>query len=164
MKQDVRLIEVKPEKTEGIICRNCNGHGAPLNIGGLPYERGIGTSGPAALTVAVPPGAERFEAWAGIDSEAQEGSAVMRILADDAVVFDSGRISAQLWFHTINPNKPCKVCVPVTGVTRLTLLVETDHDTVLADWADAVFTGSGVPVYTKRPAVPDSLAPVPPMV
>ena len=163
MKQYARLIEVKPEKSEGIICVNCNGYGAPLNIGGLPFEHGIGTSGPAALTIAVPPGMERFEAWAGIDSEAREGSAVMRILADDVVVFDSGRISAQLWFHTINPNKPCKVCVPVTGGTRLTLLVETDHDTVLADWADAVFTGAGVPLYTKRSAVSDTLAPVPPM-
>lgn len=155
--------ELKLSNQEGHMCINSNGLGAPLNIGDLPFDAGIGMRGSAGVDITVPEGASRFEAWAGIDLAAAEGSAVLRIFADDSCVFDSGKIAAQQWFHTINPNKPVKVCIPVDGVTTLKLVAEADEDSVLSDWADPIFLSAETPLFLERPIPESTLAPLPPM-
>ena len=155
--------ELELSHQQGRICVNCNGCGAPMNIGDLPFITGIGMCSAASVEIAVPEQAGRFEAWAGIDLETAEGSAVLRIYADDKCVFDSGRISAQQWFQTINPNKPVKVCIPVDGVSRLKLVTETDEEMVLSNWADARFLAPDAPLHSKRHLPENTLVPCPPM-
>lgn len=155
--------ELELSNPQGRICINCNGCGAPMNIGDLPFETGIGMRGTASVEIAVPEQTGRFEAWAGIDLETAEGSAVLRIYANGKPVFDSGRIYAQQWFQTINPNKPVKVCIPVDGVSTLKLVAEADEEMVLSDWADARFLSPGTPLYSERYIKEDTLVPWPPM-
>ncbi|AXB42053.1 glycoside hydrolase family 97 catalytic domain-containing protein [Amycolatopsis albispora] len=61
------------------------GDGNPLRIGGVTYEKGLGTHAPSEVTVYLGRGCQEFTALAGLDDETTEpGSAVFEVLGDGA--------------------------------------------------------------------------------
>ena len=63
------------------------GDGNPLRIGGVTYEKGLGTHAASEVTVYLGRGCQEFSALAGLDDETTEpGSAVFEVLGDGAVL------------------------------------------------------------------------------
>jgi alpha-glucosidase len=109
------------------------GDGHSLTIGGVTYEKGLGTHAPAEIQVYLGGRCTALTALVGVDDEVtQPGTVVFQVLADGATVFDSG---------VIRPGPALPLSADVTGARMLTLRVTDagdgknfDH----ADWADAL--------------------------
>jgi len=113
------------------------GDGTPLTIGGVVFEKGLGTHADSSVKVYLGGQCTTFTATLGLDDskdEKGEGDVIFFIKGDGEVLHDSGSIKFD------NPGVP--VSIDVTGVQELELLVDTngvnyrDH----ADWADAKVT------------------------
>jgi hypothetical protein len=108
------------------------GDGNPLTIGGVTYDKGLGTHAPAEVQLYLGGRCTALTADIGVDDEVTEpGSVVFQVLADDAVVFDSG---------VVRSGAARPLAADVTGARMLTLRVTDggdgknfDH----ADWAGA---------------------------
>jgi alpha-glucosidase len=124
-----------PVERDRSVGESAGGDGNPITIGGVVYEKGIGTHAPAAVQVYLGGRCTTFTAAVGLDDETtQPGSVTFQVLADDAVVHDSG---------VLRPGPATAVSADVTGARMLTLKVTDggdgknfDH----ADWADARLT------------------------
>jgi len=109
-----------------------SGDGNPLTIGGVTYEKGLGTHAPAEIQVYLGGRCTAVTALVGVDDEVtQPGSVTFQVLADDTVAFDSG---------VVRSGSTVPLTANVTGARMLTLRVTDagdgknfDH----ADWADA---------------------------
>ena len=107
--------------------------GGPLSIGGRTFEKGLGVHSRTELTYDLARAYQTFAATIGIDdSVGDRGSVVFRILGDGVQRFASGAVAGR--------HEGESIIVDVSGVSKLTLLVEygagldlSDH----ADWADA---------------------------
>lgn len=117
----------------------------PLSIGGRKFEAGVGTHAKSSLWIDLGGGAERFQAFVGVD-DAAGGPATLsfHVIGDGKKLWASG---------VMKPGDPAKeVNVELKGVKTLLLLVQDGGDGVSfdhANWADARFTVSG----TKPKAV-----------
>ncbi|MBB4909730.1 glycoside hydrolase family 97 catalytic domain-containing protein [Actinophytocola algeriensis] len=127
-----------PVERDRSVGESAGGDGNPITIGGVVYDKGIGTHAPAAVQVYLGGRCTTFTAAVGLDDETtQPGSVTFQVLADDAVVHDSG---------VLRPGPATAVSADVTGARMLTLKVTDggdgknfDH----ADWADARLTCQG---------------------
>jgi hypothetical protein len=121
-----------PVERDRSVGESAGGDGNPLTIGGVVYEKGLGTHAAAEVGVYLGGRCTAFTAAVGLDDETtQPGSVVFQVLADDRVVFDSG---------VVRPGPALPLTADVTGARLLTLRVTDggdgknfDH----ADWADA---------------------------
>jgi hypothetical protein len=121
-----------PVERDRSVNESDGGDGNPLTIDGVGYAKGLGTHAPAEVTVYLGGRCRTFTAAAGLDDETTEpGSVTFQVLADDAVVYDSG---------VVRPGPATPVDAAVAGARMLTLRVTDagdgknfDH----ADWADA---------------------------
>jgi len=111
--------------------------GQPLSIGGRQFVHGVGTHAVGEYALDLHGTATRFNAWVGVDDEAQPpGSATFQVVGDGNKLWDSG---------VIRRGEPAKeVGVSLEGVKKLVLKVGDagdgngmDH----ADWAEARITG-----------------------
>lgn len=104
----------------------------PLRIGGQTYERGIGMHARSTLTFAVDEGYTRLAAVIGIDDACgPDGVAIFRVMADDAILFDSGLVAGS--------DEARSILVPLNGARRISLMVDFGDGIDLgdqADWAD----------------------------
>ena len=136
----------------------------PLSIGGIKFERGVGTHAHSECSVVLDGKAKSFSAKVGVDDNAKnvEASVEFVTLANDREVWRSGTCRWQ--------QPPRDVEVDLAGVTNLQLVVEDagngisfDH----ADWAEAVFEFDGNPPRVFVPPVPAEdfvlLTPPPPL-
>ena len=129
-------MEYRITGTRGRHASQTNAHGAPLSVGGLTYNTGIGVEAPSELHIAVPGGAGRFIAWVGVDDADSTADARATAFADDALAFDSGPLRGHTREGHMNLDRPICVSVPVRGVKTLRLVVE---GAGLVDWAGARF-------------------------
>ncbi len=111
----------------------------PLRIGGRDFARGLGTHANSEITLSVPRGAARFEAFAGIDDNPDtngvHGSAVFSVEAGGVELVRSPVLKGGVAAF------PVAVDLAV-GTAALTLRVDTTEDGPAcdqADWADARF-------------------------
>jgi hypothetical protein len=109
--------------------------GQPLRLGGLEFDRGIGTQSRTLLAYHVEEGDRRFQALVGLDDRAGPlGSVVFRVMVDGRQTFASPPMSAG------DPPKP--VDVDVSGAKSLILFTEFGERggvRDIADWAEARF-------------------------
>ncbi|TWT33997.1 Soluble aldose sugar dehydrogenase YliI precursor [Posidoniimonas corsicana] len=111
------------------------GDGNPITLNGQVYAKGLGVHAYSEVAYDLNGAFQRFVSDIGVDDEnAPNGSVVFSVLADGQQVFTSGLMTNQSETQTVD--------LDVSGVTRLTLIVEdggngngSDH----ADWADARF-------------------------
>lgn len=105
----------------------------PIRLAGREYASGLGVHAQTELTYPVEGEYELFYAVVGVDDHARpRGSVVFKVIADGAVVFDSGLLTGR--------DAPREVRVPLKGVRELVLRVEDGGDLDLSDeanWADA---------------------------
>ncbi len=127
-----------PVERDTSVGESAAGDGNPITIGGVRYEKGLGTHAPAAIQVYLGGRCTTFTAAVGLDDEtSQPGSVTFQVLADDTVVHNSG---------VLRPGPASAVTADVTGARMLTLKVTDggdgknfDH----ADWADARLSCQG---------------------
>jgi hypothetical protein len=109
--------------------------GLDLRLGGGTYDKGLGLHSASHLTFALPAGAKRFEALAGLDDvTGRAGGVRVQVSADSKPVLDPAVTLA-------GGNPPHELRLPLpAGARELTLAVEfgggghvQDH----VDWADA---------------------------
>lgn len=114
--------------------------GTPLAMGGVKFERGVGTHANSVLWLELSGSTERFKASVGVDDAAGGNpSVVFRVLGDGRKLYDSGVIKA---------GAAKEVDVPLSGVKLLLLQVDDGGDGISydhANWANAQFTFSGTP-------------------
>lgn len=110
-----------------------------MTIAGRQFPRGVGTHANSSLWVDLDGKAELFRAWVGVDDNAGgKPSLAFKIVGDGKVLFKTG---------IMKPGDAAKrVEVPLTGIKRLLLKVESPEDSTShdhANWAEAEFVTSG---------------------
>jgi alpha-galactosidase len=157
----VWLDELKIEKTYqamGKPQRNKSTVGNPLSIGGVKFERGLGTWSETVLYIRLDGGSTRFSASVGVDDgviKSKVASVEFFVIGDGKRIWESGVMLAG--------QQPKTFSVDVTGMKSLVLQVGwagnyrfEDH----ANWADAKFEVVG----TKPVAGEAKLATVEPYI
>jgi len=113
--------------------------GNALKLGGVTYQRGIGTHAPGEFHVRLDGGTKRFTALVGIDAESgKNGSAEFIVVADKETLWKSGVMKGA--------QEPKRVDVSLEGVKLLKLIVTTggnDYSHDHTDWVDARFEVTG---------------------
>lgn len=113
--------------------------GHELRLGGVRYDRGLGTLPRSLLAYRIEPGDQRFQATVGLDERSGElSSVVFRVLVDGQERFASPPMSRR--------NAPIPVDVDVSGAKLLILVTEFgDRGDVqdVADWAEARLVRGG---------------------
>ncbi len=121
-----------------------------LSIGGVTYEKGVGSHAPSVMHIKLNKGTTRFTSFVGVDDDTEHpnASVVFKIYADNKAVFNSGVMKAS--------DAPKKVDIDLKGAKRLILIVNAAGDGISydhADWAMAKFEVSGTkPVAVGPPA------------
>jgi alpha-glucosidase len=121
-----------PVERDSSVGESDAGDGKPLTLGGVTYEKGLGTHAAAEIQIYLGGRCTSLTALVGVDDEVtQPGSVTFQVLADDTVTFDSG---------VVRSGSTVPLTANVTGARMLTLRVTDggdgknfDH----ADWADA---------------------------
>lgn len=125
--------------------------GNPLRIGGVSYDRGVGTHAVGQLELDRGD-ATRFQALVGVDDEVGDlGTVVFKVLGDQEVLWASDVLSGADPAAT-------PVDVDLSGRSRILLRVEDGGDGIgydHADWAEARFTVEGaMPTVVPPPGPP----------
>jgi hypothetical protein len=101
----------------------------PISIGGRPFEKGLGVHSRTELVYEINGEYGSFAATIGIDDAVRpRGSVVFRVLGDGRELYDSGLVTGT--------EEARDIIVDLTGVGRLTLLVDYGDGLDLADQAD----------------------------
>ncbi len=113
--------------------RNRSVDGNPLSIGGVVFERGVGTHANSTLTVLVDGKAVAFRAKVGVDDEVgTRGSVEFVVLKDGKAAWRSG---------VLRGGQPARECdVPLQGAKTVEFRVTDAGDGIdydHADWAEA---------------------------
>jgi alpha-galactosidase len=122
--------------------------GHALSIGGIKFERGLGTHANSTFRISLEGAGDRFTAAVGVDDEiGNRGSIEFKVLGDGKTLWESGVMRGG--------DKPKEASADLRGIKMLTLLVTDagdgfnyDH----ADWAEAK-----IAMLSGKPA---ALAPV----
>ena len=128
--------------------KNLSVTGKPLGIGGVQFERGVGTHAESELDVQLDGQAKTFSAKVGVDDNAGSDKASVEF-----IIYGDDR---ELWRSDVckwkQPAKDCRVAL--AGIKSLELVItdagdgiDNDH----ADWADAVFEFDGAPPQAMKP-------------
>ncbi len=117
--------------------RNKSLDGNPMSIGGVKFERGLGTRSESVLYIRLNGGSTRFSASVGIDDEmikSKVASAEFFVIGDGKRLWESGVMRAG--------DKPKAFSVDLTGLKSLVLQVGWGGNYRFQDnanWADAKF-------------------------
>ena len=125
----------------------------PLKLGGVTYERGIGTHPPGEFHIKLDGRTRRFTSLVGIDAESgDKGTAEFKVIGDNKTLWQSGVMKGG--------QAPKKADVKLDGVKLLKLIVTVGGDNYghdHTDWADAKFEVTGKrPQAVKAPKVKDA--------
>lgn len=105
--------------------------GAALAIAGKTYASGLGTHAFSRITLTFPSTHKKFSGRCGInDQPGNPGSAIFKVLNGDKVLFESKKLTGGAAAADFSVN--------VTGLSRLTLVVEEAGDGFASDHADWV--------------------------
>ncbi|MCL5097206.1 MAG: NPCBM/NEW2 domain-containing protein [Candidatus Omnitrophica bacterium] len=160
------LTELIPANVTGALVKDRSADQTPLNIGFIPFERGLGVRADSDVVYDVQGRGGRFEAWAGFDVSSEECSAVFQVYADGTLVYDSGIVQYHAYQRSsCNPPRPMKVTLDLAGIKSLRLTVKkTDGGDAKcdADWGDAALVpvGSAEPVASQSTVRPAALPPM----
>lgn len=103
----------------------------PLRLGGVTYDRGLGTLPRTLLAYVLQPGVRRFQATVGLDDRAGDrASVVFRVLVDGRERFATPPLTKR--------DQPVAVDVDVTGARVLILATEFGESGDVEDFADWV--------------------------
>ncbi len=120
--------------------------GAPLNIAGTAYSKGLGTHAKSSLNIDLHKSATRFNAKVGVNKGNRKGSVEFIVKLDGKTVWKSGVMRAN------DPAKPLDI--DLKGAQTMTLIV-TDggdsNDSDHADWVDAVISYEGKAPNATKP-------------
>ncbi|GGO19130.1 NPCBM/NEW2 domain-containing protein [Deinococcus humi] len=120
------------------------GDGAPLNIAGRRFTRGLGVHAASEIRYALGGQCSTFTAFVGVDDEVGgRGSVRFRVFGDAVLLFDSG--------VRRGGERSLPVNVGVAGVRELRLVVSDGSDDNTydhADWGDAALTCAATPPDT----------------
>lgn len=123
--------------------------GEPLTLGGVKYERGVGSHAGSELAIKLTGKAKLFRAMVGVDDETKGmGSVVFSILLD-------GKMAARTAVMR-GGDKPVLIGAKLDGAELMVLTVEDAGDNINfdhADWADAVIY---VPAGTDKADYPQT--------
>ncbi|WP_245556454.1 NPCBM/NEW2 domain-containing protein [Deinococcus aquatilis] len=120
------------------------GDGRTLTIGGTVYSKGLGVHAASQLVYALGSTCSTFSAEVGVDDEVgDKGTLAFQVLADGALLFDSGLMTGK------DPAR--SVSVNVAGKQQLTLRVTDGGDGVQFDHAD--WASAKIGCSTVQPAV-----------
>jgi len=106
--------------------------GAALTLGGVTYDKGLGTNSPSLVRYRLGGACSQFEAVIGIDDlTGDNGSAVFQVWADGEKLFDSGVFTGS--------SSPRTISVDISGRHEMRLVVGEVEDFGLdhGNWADA---------------------------
>jgi hypothetical protein len=105
--------------------------GGPLTIGGESYSSGIGTHAVSHIEISFPPNFKKFSGACGVDEYFKGGgSIVCKVAHGEQVLFESPLLKGGM--------KAASFSVAVSGLSKLTLLVEDGGDNISGDHADWV--------------------------
>lgn len=126
------LSEMTPERAQqewGHLRRDRAVSGAPLEIDGTFFLRGLGTHAPATLVYAIPPDARTFAAVIGVDRAGGEGGSVtVTIEVDGEPAYRSPVLTARDDAEVVR--------IDVAGAERLTIEVDETPDGGRSDHVD----------------------------
>jgi alpha-galactosidase len=114
--------------------------GKPLTIAGHAYAHGVSTHARSLVWVRLDKGSDRFRAFVGVDDSANQpkSSIQFKVIGEGRTLWDSGVMR--------RGDSAKQIDLSVAGLEQIALIVgdagdgvEFDH----ADWAEAVFVGSG---------------------
>jgi hypothetical protein len=119
--------------------KNLGFTGAPISIGGRPFERGLGVHAPSRVVFPLEGKYATFHVVAGPD-DSHGGLLEMKILADDQEVWSSGPVKSTGYSAT-------PLDLPVAGAKTLTLIVGEagDNGGDHASWGDAYLIPAAAP-------------------
>jgi hypothetical protein len=110
---------------------NSSAYEQAFSIGGKSYQTGFGTHAISRIEITFPAKYKTFTGSCGVDDEVQNrGSVVFKVLDGEKVVFESPLMRGRM--------KAADFSVPVTGLSRLTLIVDNGGDGIDSDHADWV--------------------------
>ncbi|MDL1949692.1 hypothetical protein FBQ97_07755 [Acidobacteria bacterium ACD] len=141
----VFLSDLSPVQTESELApprMDATWDGSPLEVAGTRYQKGIGMHSRCSMTFAVPEGAVRFQARAGLGPGA---SSCPQARAGFFVKDQDGNILFSLPSLALSAS-PVDVAVPLAGVRSLTLVASeggNGRDCDHANWALASFVTGG---------------------
>lgn len=138
--RSARVVQLSTLRAEREVCRGIvhptwpivrdgNVRREPLGLGGKTYATGIGVHAYAEIEYSLGGRYETFAAVIGIDDAARPGgNVVFRVLGDGQPLLDSGPVTGA--------DAPQRVSVSVSGVDKLTLIVDPGDNADVGDWAD----------------------------
>jgi len=138
--RSARVVQLSSLRAERDVCRGIvhptwpivrdgNVRREPLGLGGKTYATGLGVHAYAEIEYALGGRYETFAAVIGIDDAARPGgNVVFRVLGDGQLLLDSGPVTGA--------DAPQRVSVSVSGVDKLTLIVDPANNADVGDWAD----------------------------
>ncbi|MFH1486524.1 MAG: NPCBM/NEW2 domain-containing protein [Chloroflexota bacterium] len=130
---------------DGLPTQNFSLQGNPISIGGIVYERGLGTYPPSEIAYSLNGEYSSFEAEVGINDDSERGTGRFMVLVDDVLSFDSGIM------RTDDPAK--KVKVDVTAAKELRLLTSKragDPSVTYTSWANPRLFRSLLPLSPQE--------------
>jgi alpha-galactosidase len=127
----------------------------PIKLGNREFSHGLGTHANSEIVLHLPPEAQEFKSWVGVDNNFDtggvRGSVQFRVEAGGKELFQSATLRGT------NEPTPVRVALP-PGMRELVLKVDTTPDGPAfdqADWADAcVVTRSGQLLWADEDTQP----------
>jgi len=121
----------------------------PLRLGGVEYERGVGSHAPTTIYVELDGQTERFKAVAGVDDETNgRGSVSVMLYGDGKELFRSAVLKGG--------EAPANIDLELSGIRQLTIAVKESTEKESFDHADIAIgefiTRGGAPKLVTRPA------------
>lgn len=135
--------------------------GHPLTIGGQTFTDGIGTHAHMRMVLMTDGNAQRLTAKVGFDDEIKNDGGAK----NQRIQFEVQGDGKTLWKSDLLApgDAPVPVDVPLAGVKKLTLRIDTPHENTYchADWADAAieYSGAKPELYMPPPEKMEILTP-----
>ena len=128
-------LPVDTVRAEGLLHKpwpfklDTNVAGGPIILGGRSFDRGLGMHSLTELRFDLSGDYESLAATIGIDDAVRpRGSVVFRVTGDGETLFDSGTVTGR--------DEPRNILVTLSGVKRMTLIVDYGDEMDLSDHAD----------------------------
>ena len=133
----------------GTVQRDKSVGGNPLTIGGVTYQKGLGTHAVSQIDFCLDKVWGHFTSYIGVDQEVgNPGSVDFSMLADGVKKYDSGFMTGASRSQSVN--------LDVTGVDTLSLCVGDGINYDHADWCDVEVTRTSTGITGSDSRIPSS--------